>query len=89
MPQIKNVKNNDFPVSAHCRIGRRRVYENDAARVAAWRERSGKKSMTVSLSVDLLAQLNAFMVRRVDSDNPAETKSEVVERALRYFLRKR
>ena len=63
--------------------GRKRIYENDAARVIACRARKNKKAATFNLSPDLLSRLDAFMLAR------DETKSEVVERALNYFFRKR
>lgn len=71
------------------RRGRARKYENDAARVAACRARKNKKAVTFDLSPEVLEKLAEFMARRVDSKNPGETKSQVVERALNQFLRKR
>ena len=73
----------DKIVSAHSKVGRRRIYENDVARVIACRARKNKKAATFNLSPDLLSRLNSFMLAR------DETKSEVVERALNYFFRKR
>ncbi len=69
--------------------GRQRIYETAAARVAACRARKNKKAATFDLSPDVLEQLDLFMSRRVDSSLPDETKSHVVERALKQFLRKR
>lgn len=69
--------------------GRNRIYASDAARVAACRARKNKKAVTFDLSPDVLNDLAEFMRRRVDSNNPGETKSQVVERALKNFLRTR
>lgn len=69
--------------------GRQRIYETAAARVAACRARKNKKAATFDLSPDLLNRLDDFMRLRVDSKNPSETKSQVVERALQSFFRKR
>lgn len=63
--------------------GRKKIYENDAARVAAFRARQHKRSITVLISPELIATLDAFMLAR------DETKSQVVERALANFFRKR
>lgn len=83
MPLKLNVTCNDLPVAVHCKVGRRRVYESDAARVAAYRARKGKKTLSVLVEPELLKRLDAFMLAR------DETKSEVVERALNQFFRKR
>lgn len=74
----ENVKNNDCSKG-----GRQRIYASDAARIAAYRERKNKCAATFNLSPDLLQRLNDFMLAR------DETKSEVVERALNQFFRKR
>lgn len=63
--------------------GRRKEYQSDSERVAAWRSRQNKKAATFNLSPELLERLNQFMLAR------DETKSEVVERALKQFFRKR
>ena len=63
--------------------GRKRVYESNAARVAAYRARKNKRTLSALVSPDLVARLDAFMLAR------DETKSDVVERALRDFFRKR
>jgi hypothetical protein len=70
-------------------VGRVRRYENDAARVKACLARKGKRSATFALSPEVLSDLDDFMRRRVDSNNPSETRSQVVERALSNFFRKR
>lgn len=70
-------------------VGRQRIYASDAARVAAYRARKNKKAETFDLSPELLERLDEFMRLRVDSKNPDETKSQLVERALQYFFRKR
>lgn len=64
-------------------VGRQRKYPNNAAKVAAYRARKNKKSLTVLVAPELVNKLDAFMLAR------DETKSEVVERALQYFFRKR
>lgn len=64
-------------------VGRRRIYESDADRVRAHLERKNKRPATFNLAPELLERLNKFMLAR------DETKSEVVERALRDFFRKR
>jgi hypothetical protein len=64
-------------------VGRQRIYENDAAKVAAYRARKNKKPATFDLAPELLERLNKFMLAR------DETKSQVVERALKDFFRKR
>lgn len=69
--------------------GRAKIYDSAAARVAACRARKNLKAVTFDLSPDVLNSLNVFMSRRVDSSLPDETKSHVVERALKQFLRKR
>lgn len=65
------------------RGGREAKYESDAARVAAFRARTGKKTLTVLVAPEIITRLNGFMLAR------DETKSQVVERALRNFFRKR
>lgn len=45
--------------------------------------RQGKESLTVFVSDDILTRLDGFMLAR------DETRSQVVERALRLFFRKR
>lgn len=80
----------DFcPAPVHSRKGRKRKYANNAERVAAFRARKNKRSLTADVSPEVHQLLAEFMRRRVDSDNPSETKSEVIERALKAFLRKR
>lgn len=69
--------------------GRAKKYATAAARVAACRARKNKKAATFDLSPDILDRLEEFMRLRVDSKNPDETKSQVVERALNNFFRKR
>jgi hypothetical protein len=64
-------------------VGRKRIYESDAARVAACRARKNKKASTFNIAPELLKRLDDFMLAR------DETKSQVVERALRDFFRKR
>jgi hypothetical protein len=64
-------------------VGRPRKYESDAARVAACRARKNKKAATFDIAPELLERLDKFMLAR------DETKSEVVERALKEFFRKR
>ena len=63
--------------------GRSRIYSTDSERVAASVARSGKKAATYYLPPDILQILDGFMLAR------DETKSQVVERALRAFFRKR
>lgn len=69
--------------------GRARKYDSDAARVIAYRARKNVKAVTFNLSLQIIDRLAAFMRLRVDSKFPSETKSEVVERALMQFFRKR
>lgn len=73
----------------HRSVGRAKKYATVAARVAACRARKNKKAATFDLSPDILDRLDEFMRLRVDSKNPDETKSQVVERALNSFFRKR
>lgn len=63
--------------------GRQRIHESNAAKVAAYRKRQNKKSLTVLIEPELLKRLDDFMLAR------DETKAQVVERALQYFFRKR
>lgn len=63
--------------------GRQKVHESDSARVAAWRAKKGLKNLTILIKPETKTKLDAFMLAR------DETKSEVVERALQYFFRKR
>lgn len=58
-------------------------HASDSARVAAWRVKTGLKNLTILIKPETKAKLDAFMLAR------DETKSEVVERALQYFFRKR
>ncbi len=69
-------------------VGRQRKYESDAARVAAHRARSGKVASTFLLSPEIKSKLDAFM-KNEKLGVRDETKSEVVERALENFFRKR
>ena len=69
--------------------GRLRQYGSKAEKQAAYRARMSKRSASFDLSPEILYSLAQFMARRVDSSNPSETKSQVVERALKAFLRKR
>lgn len=64
-------------------VGRKRIYKTDADRVAAYRKRKNKRASTFNLAPELLERLDKFMIAR------DETKSEVVERALKEFFRKR
>lgn len=70
-------------------VGRRRIYSSDAEKAAAYRARKNKRTLSVLVDDSVMNELDAFMRRRVDSDNPDETKAEVVQRALRAFLRRR
>jgi len=89
-PSPSIVKNNDSSqVSWGAVGGRARVYEKASDRVAACLARKNKKSATFTLSPEILNRLDAFMEARVDSKNPSEKRSEVVERALASFFRKR
>lgn len=63
--------------------GRVAVYESSAHRIEAYKKRHNKKSATFNLSPELLQRLDEFMLAR------DETKSQVVERALTQFFRKR
>lgn len=84
MKDVHDVFTVDFcAMSAHCKKGRKKIYANAAARVAAYRERQNKKSLTVLIEPELLKRLDDFMLAR------DETKAQVVERALQYFFRKR
>lgn len=55
--------------------------KSNAQRQAAFR--AGKRVLTVYVSGDIFERLDVFMLAR------DETKSQVVERALNYFFRKR
>lgn len=92
MGQVQNVTI-DVAVAVQKRgrrsVGRVKKYASAAERVAACRARKNKKAATFDLSPDVLERLDEFMRLRVDSKNPDETKSQVVERALKYFFRKR
>lgn len=84
MKDINDIFTVDFCAKpVHCKKGRKKIYANAAARVAAYRERQNKKSLTVLIEPELLKRLDDFMLAR------DETKAQVVERALQYFFRKR
>lgn len=85
----QNVKINVATATGKRSVGRVRRYKNDAARVAAFLARKNLKPATFNLSPEILKRLDEFMAARVDSANPSETKSQVVERALQAFFRKR
>jgi hypothetical protein len=70
------------------KTGRKAIYSNTAERVSAHRARSGKKSLTVLISPDVISKLDAFMNNEKFGKRD-ETKSQVVERALQQFFRKR
>jgi hypothetical protein len=63
------------PVTGHAK--------SNAQRQADYRKRKGLESLTVLLPDDILTRLEGFMLAR------DESKSQVVERALRLFFRKR
>jgi hypothetical protein len=63
--------------------GRTPVYSNDSERLEAYKKRHNKKSASFYLSPELILRLDEFMLAR------DETKSQVVERALTQFFRKR
>lgn len=63
--------------------GRKAIYGSDAERVAACRKRSGKHTLTAQISEELWNRIDNFMLGR------DETKSQVIERALVNFFRKR
>lgn len=63
--------------------GRQKIHKSDSARVAAFRARKGLKNLTVLVTPEIKAKLDSFMLAR------DETKSQVVERALKLFFRKR
>lgn len=65
------------------RHGKQRIYASDSERVAACLSRNNKRSATFSLSPEVLKRLDDFMLAR------DETKSQVIERALTQFFRKR
>lgn len=83
MQDINDTYAIDFCAKRKMKVGRKRIHATDAARVAAYRERQKTKSLTVLVAPELLEKLDSFMLAR------DETKAEVVERALRYFFRKR
>lgn len=83
MQDINDKYTIDFCATRKMKVGRKRIYESDAARVAAYRARKKSKSLTVLVAPELLDKLDSFMLAR------DETKAQVVERALRYFFRKR
>jgi len=65
-------------------MGRKKQYENTAARVAAYRERNNLKTFTVQLDEDLFAQLEAYL------EFKTLTKSQVIEKLIKnQLLRKR
>jgi hypothetical protein len=70
------------------RRGRQRIFANDSDRVKASRLRSGKVLLSVSISWELKQKLDAFMFNERLGVR-SETKSQVVERALNQFFRKR
>jgi hypothetical protein len=63
--------------------GRKRIYASDSERVAAYRLKTNKKTLTALISPELINRLNGYMLGR------DETKSKVIERALANFFRKR
>lgn len=84
MKDINDIATVDFLAGKVAgRGGRKKIYADTAARVAAYRKRLGKKSLTVLIEPELLKRLDEFMLAR------DETKAQVVERALQYFFRKR
>lgn len=56
---------------------------SNAERQANFRQLTGKSNLTVRISTEIFERLEGFMLAR------DETKSEVVERALVLFFRKR
>lgn len=64
--------------------GRKRKYANDAEKQAAFRARSGRKSMTVSLPPELIERFDEYLKFK------DLTKNDVIERLLiTQLLRKR
>lgn len=65
-------------------MGRPRVYENDAARIKAYREKKGLKSFTVELPAEIYEGLEQYLKHR------GESKSTVIARLVKnQLLRKR
>lgn len=65
-------------------MGRPRIYENNAAKVAAFRERKQLATLSVVLPPELIAEFEEFLKFK------NLTKSEVIEKLLRtQLLRKR
>lgn len=65
-------------------MARPRLYESDAARVAAYRERKQLVSMSVDLPADVVAGLDEYLKFK------GKTKREVIEKLIRtQLLRKR
>lgn len=65
-------------------MGRPRLYENAAARVAAHREKHGLKSFTVELPAEVYKGLEKYLEHR------GEAKSTVITRLIKnQLLRKR
>jgi len=70
-------------------MSRPRLYENQAARQAAYRARKG---IAVQVMIDplLLVELDSYIARQQADVNPDTTRSGVIERLLRaQLLRKR
>lgn len=71
------------------RVGRKRVYESDAARLAAHRERHNKRQLNVDIAFDAWEALDAYYKRQV-ADGPGRTKAQVIEHLIRsQIMRKR
>jgi hypothetical protein len=83
MKQLFDDKTIDF-IGIKSAPGRKRKYANDAEKQAAFRSRSGKSSMTVLLSPELLQAFNEYLKFKNVS------KNDVIERLLTtQLLRKR
>ena len=65
-------------------MGRPRLYENDAARIKAHRERKNLKSLTLELPAEIYEGLEHYLEHR------GESKSTVIARLIKnQLLRKR
>lgn len=71
------------------KVGRKRVYESDAARRAAFLERKGLVQLNVMISADCAAQF-ADYVKRHQADGAGMTRGQILEKLIcAQLLRKR
>jgi hypothetical protein len=87
MKQENDIFTKELPLNQKTR-GRTKIYASTAERVAAYRARQNKCTLTTQIDKKLMQRLDQYLYEGKDGKKDM-TKSQVIEKALANFFRKR